>query len=163
MIYYLGLGSNLGDRRLNIRKAIDFLKTEGVVSAISSVYETEPVGMTGEAENFYNLVLSLQCNLPPEDLLKTVKTFEKEMGRDISDSHYKPRIIDIDILLAGNRIITMESITVPHKEMHKRGFVLVPLNEIAPDVNHPVLNKKIKELLSSFLSNLDTGEHIRRL
>lgn len=159
MHYYLALGSNMGDRLLNIRKAIDFLKTVGAVSAVSSVYETEPVGMTENAGNFYNLVLSLQCNLSPEDLLKTVKTFEKQMGRDISGSHYKPRIIDIDILLAENRIITTESMAIPHKEMHKRGFVLVPLNEIAPEAIHPLLNKKIKELLS----NLNTGERIRRL
>ena len=88
---------------------------------------------------------------------ETVKNFEKQMGRDITDSHYKPRIMDVDILLVENRIITTESMTIPHKEMHKRGFVLVPLNEIAPDVNHPVLSKKIKELLL----NLDTGEQIR--
>jgi len=159
MNYYLALGSNMGDRRFNIRRAIDFLKTVGTVSAVSSVYETEPVGMTENAGNFYNLVLSLQCNLAPEDLLKSVKAFEKQMGRDIADSHYKPRVIDIDILLAGNRIITTESMAIPHKEMHKRGFVLVPLNEIAPEAIHPVLNKKIKDLLS----NLNTGERIRRL
>ncbi len=159
MHYYIALGSNMGDRLFNIRKAIDFLKTVGTVPAISSVYETEPVGMTGETENFYNLVLALQCNLSPGDLLNTVKTFEKQMGRDISNSHYKPRTIDIDILLAENRIVTAESMTIPHKEMHKRGFVLVPLNEIAPEVIHPVLNQKIRELLS----NLDTGERINRL
>lgn len=157
MHYYLALGSNMGDRRSNIRKAIDFLETVGTVSAVSSVYETEPVGMTENTENFYNLVLSFQCNLSPEDLLKTVKAFEKKMGRDISGTRYKPRIIDIDILLAGNRIITTEFMAIPHREMHKRGFVLVPLNEIAPEVIHPILNKKIKELLS----DLNTGEQIR--
>jgi len=157
MHYYLALGSNMGDRRSNIRKALNFLKTVGTVSAVSAVYETEPVGMTEDAENFYNLALSFQCNLSPEDLLKTVKAFEKQMGRDIAGSHYKPRIIDIDILLAENRIITTEFMAIPHKEMHKRGFVLVPLNEIAPEAIHPILNKKIKELLS----NLYTGEQFR--
>lgn len=159
MRYYLALGSNMGDRLSNIRETIDFLNTVGEVSAVSSIYETEPVGMTEDAGNFYNLVLVLQCNLPPEDLLKTLKTFEKQMGRDISDSHYKPRIIDIDILMAENLIETTKSMTIPHKEMHKRGFVLVPLNEIAPEMIHPVLKKTMKELLS----NLENGEIIRRL
>jgi 2-amino-4-hydroxy-6-hydroxymethyldihydropteridine diphosphokinase/dihydroneopterin aldolase/2-amino-4-hydroxy-6-hydroxymethyldihydropteridine diphosphokinase len=147
MLYYLALGSNMGDRLAHIRQAIAFLKTIGTVSKISSIYETSPVGMAPGVGNFYNLVLSFRGDLSPHDLLETVKDFEKRMGRDITDSHHKPRTIDIDILLAEDRIIDSETLTIPHKKMHRRAFVLVPLNEIAPDVIHPVLKKKIKECL----------------
>ncbi|MCP5104407.1 MAG: 2-amino-4-hydroxy-6-hydroxymethyldihydropteridine diphosphokinase, partial [bacterium] len=78
---------------------------------------------------------------------KILKNFEKRMGRDIQNSHYKSRTIDIDILLAEDRVINTETLTIPHKEMHKREFVLLPLHEIAPDVIHPVFNKKINRLL----------------
>lgn len=152
MRYFLALGSNMGDRYTNIRQAVELLKTIGTLISISSIYETEPVGMTGTG-NFYNLALCLQSDLSPEDLLKTVKDFEKRMGRDIADSHYKPRTIDIDILLAENHVITTEKISIPHKEMHNRGFVLIPLNEIAPNIVHPVLGKKINELLSALNTN----------
>ena len=132
MIYYLALGSNMGNRLSNIRKAIGFLKTVGTVLNISSIYETEPVGMkmVQGTENFYNLAISFDSVLSPSSLLKTIKNFEKRMGRDILNSHNKPRTIDIDILLAEGQIINTESLTVPHKEMHPRGFVLIPLKEI---------------------------------
>jgi 2-amino-4-hydroxy-6-hydroxymethyldihydropteridine diphosphokinase len=159
MIYYLALGSNMGNRLSNIRKAIGFLKTVGTVLNISSIYETEPVNMAQGTENVYNLAISFDSVLSPSYLLKTIKNFEKRMGRDILNSHNKPRTIDIDILLAEGQIINTESLTIPHKEMHRRGFVLIPLNEIAAEVFHPVLNKKIKELLS----HLNTGEEIRKI
>jgi 2-amino-4-hydroxy-6-hydroxymethyldihydropteridine diphosphokinase len=146
MLYYLALGSNMGDRPTHIRQAIDFLKSIGTVSKISSMYETSPVAMAPGTGNFYNLVLSFQTDLSPHDLLETIKKYEKRMGRDITNSHHKPRTIDIDILLAEDRIIDSETLTIPHKEMHRRAFVLVPLNEIAPEVIHPVLKKKIKEI-----------------
>lgn len=151
MLYYLALGSNLGDRLSNIEEATDFLNSIGKVLKVSSIYETLPVGMEDGAGNFYNLVLLLDSNLSPHELLKAVKGCEKKMGRDISSpaaSHNKPRSIDIDILLAEDRIIETEILSIPHKEMHKREFVLVPLNEIAPAVIHPVLNKSITEILS---------------
>jgi 2-amino-4-hydroxy-6-hydroxymethyldihydropteridine diphosphokinase len=149
MIYYLSLGSNRGDKATNINKAIDFLRGIGDIKEVSSLYETEPVGMETEAENFYNLVLCMQIpsSLSPVDLLREIKEFERRMGRDIAHSHNLPRIIDIDILLAGNQEINTEELVVPHQEMTKRAFVLMPLHEIAPQVVHPVLNKSIKELL----------------
>lgn len=157
MRYYLALGSNVGDRYANIREAVELLNTIGTVTSISSIYETEPVGMTGTG-NFYNLALCLLSDFTPEVLLKAIKDFEKSLGRDISDSHYKPRTIDIDILLAEESVITAKTMTIPHKEMHNRGFVLIPLNEIAPDIIHPALGKKIKELLA----DLSTNEQITR-
>jgi 2-amino-4-hydroxy-6-hydroxymethyldihydropteridine diphosphokinase len=148
MIYYLGMGSNMGDRLSNIRQAINFLKTMGTILKISSIYETEPMGMTRGAENFYNLVISFNSAFSPSSLLKMIKKFEKSMGRDLTASHNKPRTIDIDILLAESQVINTESLTIPHKEMTTRGFVLIPLNEIAPEVIHPLLDKKIKEIVS---------------
>ncbi len=161
MIYYLALGSNMGNRLSNIRQAIGFLKTVGTVLNISSIYETEPVNMNMSQgiKNVYNLAISVDSALSPSSLLKTIKNVEKRLGRDILNSHNKPRTIDIDILLAESQIINTESLTIPHKELHRRGFVLIPLNEIAPEVVHPVLNKKIKELLS----HLNTDEQIRKI
>lgn len=147
MIYYLGLGSNMGDRQANIGQAVELLNTVGTVQKISSLYETEPVGMVPGTPKFINLALSFESELPPPLLLKETKNIESHLGRDITDSHYKSRPMDIDILLAGEEIINTERLTVPHKEMHKRGFVLTPLNEIAPEAVHPVFHKTVKELL----------------
>ena len=149
MIYYLSLGTNQGDKTANINKAIDFLRGIGDIEKVSSLYETEPVGMEAGTENFYNLVLSIQIpsSLSPFDLLREIKEFERQMGRDINHSHYLPRTIDIDILLAGEQVINTEELVIPHQEMTKRAFVLIPLNEIAPEVVHPLLKKPIKEIL----------------
>jgi 2-amino-4-hydroxy-6-hydroxymethyldihydropteridine diphosphokinase len=148
-LFYLSLGSNQGDKIANINKAIDFLQGIGIIEEVSSLYETEPVGMEAGTGNFYNLVLCVQIpsSLSPVDLLREIKEFERRMGRNIAHSHNLPRIIDIDILLAGDRVINTEELVIPHQEMTKRAFVLIPLSEIAPEVVHPVLNKSIKELL----------------
>jgi len=149
MIYYLSLGSNQGDKTANITEAIDFLQGIGEIEEVSSLYETEPVGMETGTGNFYNLVLCMQIpsSLSPIDLLREIKGFERRMGRDIAHSHNLPRIIDIDILLAGDQVINTEELVIPHQEMTKRAFVLIPLNEIAPGVVHPVLKKPVKEIL----------------
>jgi 2-amino-4-hydroxy-6-hydroxymethyldihydropteridine diphosphokinase len=152
MVYYLSLGSNLGDRTANIERTINFLRGTGDVLKISSIYETEPMGMAPGAGYFYNLVIGLQTSLSPHDLLEEIKRFEKQMGRDIIDSHNQPRPIDIDILLAGNQAVNAQNLVIPHKQMHKRAFVLVPLNEIAPHVIHPVLKKTVKKILSGLQS-----------
>jgi 2-amino-4-hydroxy-6-hydroxymethyldihydropteridine diphosphokinase len=146
---YLSLGSNQGDKISYINKAIDFLQGIGDIEEVSSLYETEPVEMEAGTENFYNLVLGIQIpsSLLPVDLLLEIKEFEKRMGRDIAHSHNLPRSIDIDILLAGEQVINSEELVIPHQEMTKRAFVLIPLNEIAPEVVHPVLKKPIKEIL----------------
>ena len=108
MKYYMSLGSNLGNRKNNLQKAISFLRKKGKISKISSVYETEPVSMNISAKKFLNLVLSIESTLDPFKLLSKIKEFEKKMGRNLENSKNKPRTIDIDILIAGNQILNTE-------------------------------------------------------
>ncbi len=146
MKYYLALGSNMGDRLRNLKKAIEFLQSIGEVPAISSIYESEPVDMEDTTINFYNLVLSFSCNLSPMDLIKEIKVFEEKMGRDIKQIQNKPREIDIDILLAEDKCVKNKELTIPHPQIHRRNFVLIPLLEIAPTGNHPGLKMSFKQM-----------------
>lgn len=139
----------MGDRRGNLRRAVDALGKIGTVMTVSPVHETEPVGMPDGTGDFLNLALSLDCPLPPGRLLEELKRVEKQMGRDIENSHRQPRTIDMDVLLAEETVMETPALTVPHKEMHKRAFVLAPLSEIAPDVLHPVLGQTVRELFLS--------------
>lgn len=142
MKYHISLGSNIGEREKNLGQSILLLKKNGVqIVRKSSIYETSPVGMT-EQPWFLNQVLEIQTELEPEALLELVKKIEKHMGRT-SAPPKGPRCIDIDILLAENEIVDQGDLVIPHPEMAKRNFVLVPLNEIANDVFHPVLQEKI--------------------
>ena len=147
MIYYLSLGSNMGDREDHLRKAVSFLRSIGDIKKISSVYETTPVSMNRGYDNFYNIVICIEIKLIPDILLSKVKRFEKSMGRNIEDSHNLPRKIDIDILMAGDMVLNERDLVIPHKEMVNRAFVLIPLNEIAPALVHPVSSKTIRDLL----------------
>lgn len=158
ILYYLGLGSNLGDRQSHIEAAILFLAGCGRVLKRSSVYETTPVGMPG-AGLFLNMVLTLESQLPPLELLAKCREHEMARGRDPKKSHYQDRSIDIDILLAGDLVLAAPELTVPHPKMCERGFVLVPLFEIAPKLVHPVENVIVARLIS----RLQGGETIRRL
>ncbi len=160
MNYYLGLGSNLGQRQDNLEKAHLFLKKLGQIVKVSSVYETKPLGMAEGTRDFLNQALHLVCDLTPPELLVKIKAFEKSMGRDIEQKTIvkQPRVIDIDILLVGEEDdasqaaleMNQEELVIPHPRMAKRGFVLLPLAEIAPHLVHPVLHKTIAELASLF-------------
>lgn len=145
---YIALGTNLGNKRRNLILAGALLAERGGdVKAMSGFYETEPWGF--ESDNtFLNAALLLETPLSPLDLLHLTQGIEKEMGRGSkSDGEYHDRIIDIDILLYGGEVIDVPGLAVPHPLMHKRGFVLRPLAEIAPYAVHPILGKNMLELL----------------
>jgi len=143
--YSISLGSNLGDRRKNLAQAISLLqKNDMRILKASSVYETSPVGFTAQPW-FLNQVLEIEIDLQPESFLLLVKKIEKRMGRKRTIKK-GPRCIDIDILLAENRVIQTEKIQIPHAELGKRKFVLTPLKEISPETVHPVLDEKIEDL-----------------
>lgn len=157
-LFHLGLGSNLGDRRAHIEKAVAFLQRCGRVVRRSAFYETTPLGMPGAAL-FYNLALALESRLSPQDLLAACKEHEASQGRDLENSHYQNRPIDIDILLAGDMVINTAELIVPHPRLCQRGFVLVPLSEIAPKLVHPIEKVTVTQLLS----RLRNEKNIKRL
>ncbi|MEN8153948.1 MAG: 2-amino-4-hydroxy-6-hydroxymethyldihydropteridine diphosphokinase [Acidobacteriota bacterium] len=147
MDYYFSLGSNIGNREEYLRKGIICLKETGRILNISSVYETGPVGMVKGTEMFLNIVVHIDSDILPENMIKKIKGFEKRSGRKATASHLKPREIDIDIIFAGNLIINTEKLIIPHREMEKRLFVLYPLNEISPEFIHPVSGLTMKKIL----------------
>jgi len=140
---FLSLGSNLGNRQENLDRALKMLSERMRMGKVSSIYATEPVGSISQPR-FLNLTCEVFTNLKPEGLLTFVKAIEQKMGRYSRTG--EPRIIDIDILLYGDEVVNTPALIIPHPEMAKRSFVLVPMAEIAPDVVHPVLKKTMKEL-----------------
>jgi 2-amino-4-hydroxy-6-hydroxymethyldihydropteridine diphosphokinase len=158
ILYYLGLGSNLEDRRRHIEDAVNFLQSCGRVARRSALYETTPLDMPG-AGLFLNMALALESELNPRELLSACKKHEALQGRDLENSHYRDRPVDIDILLAADMVIDTPELIVPHPRLCERGFVLVPLFEIAPKLIHPL--KKIT--VTQLLSRLRSREKIRRL
>lgn len=137
-IAYLSIGSNIGDRLTHLMNAVHALHTFNRTSVlkISSVYETEPVGYTDQA-NFLNIAIQIETALNPLELLAVCQGIEIELGR-VRDIRWGPRIVDLDILLFNQDIIDIETLTVPHPRMHERAFVLIPLLEIEPFITHPV-------------------------
>jgi len=143
---YLGLGSNLGDRKANLEKALQFLGQTLSVEQISSVYETHPMG-NEEQPLFLNAVCRVATDIGPFQLLSLIKGIEVALDRVPSFSN-APRPIDIDILLYGNLIIEAAELVIPHPRLEERAFALVPLAEIAPDLIHPVSGRSIQDLMS---------------
>ncbi|MDH6306624.1 2-amino-4-hydroxy-6-hydroxymethyldihydropteridine diphosphokinase [Parabacteroides sp. PF5-5] len=147
---YLSLGTNLGDKKRNLITVSGLLAERvGTILALSTMYETKPWGF--ESENtFLNAAIILETSYPPFELLEITQKIELEMGRkEKSNGSYKDRIIDIDILMYEDLIVTTEKLTIPHPFMHKRSFVIGPLAEIAASLVHPVLKKTIGELYLS--------------
>ena len=150
---FLLLGSNLGDRKMYLDNAILHIET-GIAPIFkrSSVYETQSWGKTDEPD-YLNQVIELKTVLSAEVILQKILNIEKLMGRE-REIKWGSRIIDIDILFYGSEIISEPGLQIPHPELHKRMFTLVPLNEIAPDFIHPILDKNIFQLKSELKSDL---------
>lgn len=146
MTIYIAMGSNLGDRKKNLDRALTYLSYYDIEVIKKSAYiETDPYGMTDQGK-FLNAVISVRTRLDPQKLLGVLLTVERAMGR-IRREHWGPRIIDLDLLSYGDQIVHTRHLTLPHPEMAKRAFVLEPLREIAPDYIHPVTGKSIDTML----------------
>ncbi|MDA8106255.1 MAG: 2-amino-4-hydroxy-6-hydroxymethyldihydropteridine diphosphokinase [Nitrospiraceae bacterium] len=145
-IAYIGIGSNVGNRRYHCLKAVELLEQNGQkVSKISSLYETEPWGVKDQPP-FINMAVEIETAFPPKKLLGLLKKIEKKMGRK-KTVRWGPRVIDLDILFYDDLTVNDDDLVIPHPFMHIRAFVLEPLSEIAPEIVHPVLRKKVAALL----------------
>ena len=154
---YLGLGSNVGERRVHLCAAAADLPGHGVtVLASSSVYETEPVGLVLDQPDFLNACLRIETSLGPEDLLDACKEVEREMGRPPGGERHGPRAIDVDVLLLGHLMYQSVRLTLPHPEVRSRRFVLVPLLELDPHLRFPS-----GEPATSVLAALGDGQGVR--
>lgn len=147
---FIGVGSNLGNRRAYYQKALDLMADLPQTSMVrgSSLYESEPIG---EAKNWYvNGVVELETGLSPQQLLSRLQKIELALGRKRTalTKKWASRIIDLDILLFDTHIVNEEQLKIPHPEMHRRRFVLLPLSELAPQFAHPLLGSTVTELLA---------------
>ena len=145
--FYLGLGSNVGERKAHLGFALRELAKLGVLLARSPLIETEPVDCA-RGGKFLNACVCLDTELAPRALLDAALRLERARGRVRSDRN-EPRVLDIDVLLVENRVICESGLTIPHPRMHERRFVLEPLAAIAPGIVHPVLRRTVAELLGS--------------
>jgi len=145
---YLGIGSNLGDRTVNIKNSIRYLESNSriAVKKISRLYETLPQGGPKKQPKYLNAAAKIETSLPPSEFLKQLKLIEKRLKRRNS-VHWGPRTIDLDILFYDDLVFINKELTIPHPLLDKRAFVLEPLSEIAASYIHPLINKSIKELL----------------
>lgn len=149
MKVYLGLGTNLGDKGLNLHVAVEKINERiGKVTSLSAFYVTAPWGFSSE-NSFLNAACCVESGLSPFDILKETQAIERELGRMKKSvgGNYSDRLIDIDLLLYGDLILHTPELELPHPLMTERRFVMEPLVEIAPEVVHPVLGKRLGELL----------------
>lgn len=157
-IGYLGFGSNVGDREAAIARALELLSERGVeVLAVSSLYETEPVGEVLDQPDFLNGAARIATSLEPLELLDACKEVEAEMGRDLGALRHGPRPIDVDLLLLGGIELEHERLRLPHREVTSRRFVLVPLLELDPELTTPD-----GSTLQDALERLGPGQDVRR-
>lgn len=156
---FLGLGSNKDDRLSWLKEAVRRISsdTDTVLTAVSSVYESEPYGVK-EQENFLNAAIRISSRRSLHELHAWIKNLEKEIGRQ-EGPRWGPREIDIDLLFYGNTVLSSQRLTVPHKEIALRDFVLLPLKEIAPDFIHPVLNIPLKDIPEGSVEKLVFIKH----
>ncbi|MCW4025360.1 MAG: 2-amino-4-hydroxy-6-hydroxymethyldihydropteridine diphosphokinase [Candidatus Bathyarchaeota archaeon] len=148
---YIALGSNIGDRKVNIKKALQFLTEKLKILQVSALYENKPMYIENQGM-FLNGVVKVETDLAPQKLLRFFKDIEQRMGR-VCVERNGPRIIDLDILFYGQQVIDEDGLKVPHPKIEERDFVLVPLTEIAPNLMHPIHKKTISKLLSELKYN----------
>jgi len=154
---FLGLGSNVGDRRRHLLDAVASLPAPGVeVLESSSVYETEPVGLVLDQREFFNACLRVETSLGPEELLDACKAVERALGRSEGGVRHGPRVIDVDLLLLGSCAYESARLVLPHPQVLSRRFVLVPLLELEPSLSLPT-----GESLSRALAGLGEGQQVR--
>jgi 2-amino-4-hydroxy-6-hydroxymethyldihydropteridine diphosphokinase len=157
VVGYLGLGSNIGDRRAHLQRAVSELPPLGVdVLASSSVYETEPVGLVLDQLEFLNACLRIRTAYAPEELLDACKETERIVGREAGGIRHGPRVIDVDLLLLDDLQYVSRRLTLPHPEVTSRRFVLVPLLELDPDLRLPGGGP-----LADALAALGSGQEVR--
>ena len=153
----IGIGSNIGDKEGNIRKAILLLSEILNNIKVAPIYISKAVGYENQP-NFLNTVISGFTELPPNDLLNKVKEIEEKIGRR-NRFRWGPREIDIDILFYGDIIIKTESLEIPHPRIHERDFVIIPLIDIEPNIIHPIFKKPLKNLLKDIRNKSILGKY----
>lgn len=149
-VAYLSLGSNLGNRKELLSSALQSINEKaGTILSVSKVYETKAVGFES-SDNFLNICIALETQLDPVELLEQTSLIERQLGRKRDNSGiYSSRSIDIDIIFYGSEVITSESLTIPHPRFKERLFVLLPLNDIAYDLQVPGMETSVSELLAN--------------
>jgi 2-amino-4-hydroxy-6-hydroxymethyldihydropteridine diphosphokinase len=150
LLAYIGIGSNMGDKLKNCRQAIEGLASGGAIRLVrcSPFYRTEPMGRKDQ-DWFVNGVILVETCLGPRELLACLLSLEEKMGR-IRGERWGPRIIDLDILFYGQEILEEQGLQIPHPRLHERRFVLMPLQDIAPELKHPALRKTVSQILSEW-------------
>jgi 2-amino-4-hydroxy-6-hydroxymethyldihydropteridine diphosphokinase len=155
---YLGLGSNVGDSAGHLRAAVELLEVEGIeIDAVSSTYVTEPVGEVLDQPDFLNAAVRIRTELEPEELLDVCKRVEAERGRSFEAPRHSPRPLDVDLLLLGDLELSTDRLTLPHREVRTRRFVLVPLLELDPKLTLPDGSR-----LADALAALPDGQRVDR-
>ncbi|MGC8721865.1 MAG: 2-amino-4-hydroxy-6-hydroxymethyldihydropteridine diphosphokinase [Caldisericaceae bacterium] len=157
---FLGVGSNIGDRKRNIEEAFQRIEAAGIkIIKKSEIVETEPYGLKAQP-NFLNCAVEVETNFNPGELLATLLSIELEMGR-VRKIHWGPRIIDLDILFFDDSIVATSNLKIPHPDLQNRLFVLEPLSQIAPYYKHPVINKTVKEMLDELKGKNSKGNNLQ--